>query len=72
MQDGKEDRNPSKMSFKATMKAVFWSFFGVRKRSAYERDAAHLNPVYVILAGLLGVAIFITVLIVLVKIAVAA
>lgn len=60
------------MSFKATMKAVFWSFFGVRKRSAYERDAAHLNPVYVILAGLLGVAIFITVLIVLVKIAVAA
>jgi len=60
-----------KLSFMETMKAVFWSFFGVRKRSAYERDAAHLNPLHVIIAGLIGVAIFIAVLIILVKIAVA-
>jgi len=60
-----------KLSFMATMKAVFWSFFGVRKRSSYERDAAHLNPVYVIIAGLVGVAIFIAALVILVKIAVA-
>lgn len=72
MQDRNKDERPAKLSFGAAMKAVFWSFFGVRKRSAYERDAAHLNPVYVILAGLLGVAIFIAVLIILVKIAVAA
>lgn len=54
------------------MKAVFWSFFGVRKKSSYERDAAHLNPFYVIIGGLIGVAIFIVILIILVKIAVAA
>lgn len=59
-----------KLSFAATMKAVFWSFFGVRKKSSYERDAANLNPVYLIIAALLGVAIFIAVLITLVKIAV--
>ena len=48
-----------KASFLATMKAVFWSFFGVRKRSDYEKDAANLNPVHVIIAGLIGAAIFI-------------
>ena len=60
-----------KASFGATMKAVFWSFFGVRKGRDYERDAANLNPVHVILAGLIGVAIFIGVLVLLVRIAVA-
>jgi hypothetical protein len=56
-----------KMSFGATMKAVFWSFFGVRKRSDYEKDAAQLNPVHVIIAGIIGALIFIAVLILIVK-----
>ena len=60
-----------KMSFGATMKAVFWSFFGVRKRQDYEKDAAHLNPVHVIIAGLIGAALFIAVLIAIVKLVVA-
>ena len=58
-------------SFGASMKAVFWSFFGVRKRRDYEDDAANLKPVHVIVAALLGVAIFIGVLLLLVKMAVA-
>ncbi len=60
-----------KMSFGATMKAVFWSFFGVRKRRDYEKDAAQLNPVYVIIAGLVGAALFIAVLIFIVRMVVA-
>ena len=60
-----------KMSFGATMKAVFWSFFGVRKRRDYEKDAAQLNPVYVIIAGLIGAALFIAVLIFIVRMVVA-
>jgi hypothetical protein len=60
-----------KASFLASMKAVFWSFFGVRKRRDYEDDAANLNPVHVIIAALLGAAIFIGVLVFLVKLAVA-
>lgn len=57
-------------SFLATMKAVFWSFFGVRKRRDYEQDAANLNPVHVIIAGLIGAAIFIGVLVLVVRFAV--
>lgn len=60
-----------KMSFGATLKAVFWSFFGVRKRQDYEKDAAQLNPVHVIVAGLIGAALFIAVLIFIVRMVVA-
>ena len=61
---------PRKASFLASMKAVFWSFFGVRKRRDYEHDAANLNPFHVIAAALLGVAILIGVLLLLVRMAV--
>jgi amino acid transporter len=60
-----------KASFGATMKAVFWSFFGVRKRSDYESDAHNLNPVHVIIAGLIGALLLIGVLVMLVRVAVA-
>ena len=56
-----------KASFLQTMRAVAWSFFGVRKSADYERDVAQLNPVHVVIAGLIGVAIFIGVLIALVS-----
>jgi len=60
-----------KASFGATMKAVLWSFLGIRKRSDYEKDSASLNPIYVIIAGLIGAMLFIGVLIMLVRLAVA-
>jgi amino acid transporter len=60
-----------KASFGATMKAVFWSFFGVRKSRDHAHDVANLNPVHVIIAALIGVAIFIGILLMLVRIAVA-
>jgi hypothetical protein len=60
---------PRKASFGATMKAVFWSFFGVRKRKDYEDDAANLNPVHVIIGGLIGVLIFIGILMFFVRMA---
>ncbi|HTN65193.1 MAG TPA: DUF2970 domain-containing protein [Burkholderiaceae bacterium] len=66
-----EKHEGGNLPFVAAMKAVFWSFFGVRKRSAYEKDAVHLNPVHVIIAALIGVSIFIGALVLLVKIAVA-
>jgi len=40
-------------------KAVFWSFFGVRRKSDYEHDAIHLTPVQVIVIGLIGAVAFI-------------
>lgn len=56
-----------KASFGATMKAVFWSFFGVRKKRDYESDSQQLNPVHVIVAGLIGAIIFIVTLLMIVK-----
>ena len=55
-------KKTEKTSFLGTLGAVFWSFVGLRRRSDYEKDVTGLNPVYVIIAALLGVAIFIGVL----------
>ncbi|HEU4376089.1 MAG TPA: DUF2970 domain-containing protein [Telluria sp.] len=60
-----------KASFGATMKAVFWSFMGIRKRSDYEHDSANLNPLHVIIAAVIGVLVFIGVLVMVVKFVVA-
>lgn len=68
----KDEQPPVKTaSFGATMKAVFWSFFGVRKRRDYEHDAANLNPIHVIVGGLIGVVLFIGILVVVVRLVVA-
>jgi len=48
-------------------KAVFWSFFGVRRRAEHERDLAQIKPVQVVIAGLIGAAIFVLSLVLLVK-----
>jgi hypothetical protein len=45
--------------FWATLRAVLWSFLGVRKRSAYQKDAATLNVKAVIVAGLIAGLIFV-------------
>ena len=50
-------------SFVQTLRAVAWSFFGVRKRSEYEKDVNQLNPVHVIIAGILAGAVFVGVLV---------
>ena len=48
-------------------KAVAWSFFGIRKGSEYERDVAELKPQHVIVAGIVSAALFVVVLVVVVK-----
>ncbi|RJG03558.1 DUF2970 domain-containing protein [Noviherbaspirillum sedimenti] len=66
MQDLK-DAAKRKMSFGATLKAILWAFFGVRKKSGYEQDTAQLNPVYLIIAGLIVAVVFIVTLLLIVK-----
>lgn len=48
-------------------KAVFWAFLGVRRQQDYDADAEGLRPVQVIITGLISAAIFVGVLVVLVK-----
>jgi DUF2970 family protein len=52
---------------KGAFLAVFWSFFGVRKRADYESDAQRLKPQHVIAAGLASAAVFVLVLFGIVK-----
>ncbi len=56
-----------KGSFAQTLRAVAWSFFGVRKGSEYEKDVSQLNPVHVVIAGVIGAALFIVALLLLVN-----
>ncbi|MFG6446940.1 DUF2970 domain-containing protein [Roseateles sp. BYS180W] len=56
-----------KGSFLGTLRAVAWSFFGVRKKSGYDQDVSQLNPVHVIIAGVLGAVLFVLVLVLLVQ-----
>ena len=56
-----------KGSLVRTFSAVAWSFFGVRKSAEYEKDVAQLNPVHVILAGVVAAAVFVVGLLLLVK-----
>jgi hypothetical protein len=58
---------PRKASFAEVAKAVFWSFFGVRKKKDYERDSVSISPVQVIIAGLIGAALFVLTLVMVVK-----
>lgn len=48
--------------FGATIKAVLWSFLGVRKRSSYQTDTQSLDPKAVIVAGVLAGVIFVLVI----------
>ncbi len=50
-------------SFGSTMLAIAWSFVGLRRRKDFDQDVGGLNPVYVLLAGLLGTALLIASLI---------
>ncbi|MCW5632701.1 MAG: DUF2970 domain-containing protein [Rubrivivax sp.] len=50
-----------------TVRAVLWSFFGVRRRAEYERDVQRLDPRHVVVAGIVAAALFVLLLVVLVR-----
>lgn len=62
---------PRKPSFWRTVKAVAWSFVGLRAKGDYEEDVKNLSPLHIIAVGLLGVFVFVAVLVLLVNWAVA-
>ena len=56
-----------KASLWQTVRAVCWSFFGIRKSSAYQDDLAKLNPLHIIAVAFVAVALFVVALILLVR-----
>jgi Protein of unknown function (DUF2970) len=58
---------PQRPSFWRTVKTVAWSFIGLRGRKGYEQDVRNVNPLHLVLVGLLGVFVFVGGLIALVN-----
>ena len=56
-----------KGSLRRTEGAVAWSFFGVRKARDLERDASELNPLHVVIVGVVAAALFVVALVFLVN-----
>jgi DUF2970 family protein len=56
-----------KGSLRGTVLAVVWSFLGIRRRADYAKDVAQLNPIHVVVAGIVGAALFVIVLVLLVR-----
>ncbi len=61
------EQSSSKAGFFATIKAVAWSFFGVRRSKDHESDFSNLNPVHVIIAGIVMGVLFVLTLITIVR-----
>jgi hypothetical protein len=60
---GLRDALGRKGSLWRTLTAVAWAFFGVRKSKDYAKDLEQLNPLHLVIAGLLGAALFVALLI---------
>lgn len=58
-------------SFWRSVKAVAWSFVGIRKNSEYQEDLAKVNPFHIIVVGILSALLLVIGLIALVNLVVA-
>ena len=56
-----------KGSFIQAVRAVAWSFVGLRSKKEFENDAQQLNPIHVVVVGFAGVALFIGALVLIVN-----
>jgi hypothetical protein len=56
-----------KTSIWRTVKAVAWSFIGLRKGSEYQKDIEKLNPLHIVVVGLVGIFLLVLALIGIVK-----
>jgi len=59
-------------SFLRSVKLVAWSFLGIRSNKGYRDDLAKVNPLHVVLVGLVGAVLLVVGLISLAKWVVAA
>ncbi|MEO8202740.1 MAG: DUF2970 domain-containing protein [Betaproteobacteria bacterium] len=58
---------PRKASGAEVARAVFWSFFGVRKKKDYASDSARISPAQIVVAGLFGGVVLVLTLVMIVK-----
>jgi hypothetical protein len=58
---------PKQASLRQVVAAVLWSFFGVRKGEAMQRDVGTIKPHQVIIVGVLLAAVLVVVLLIVVR-----
>jgi len=56
-----------KGSLIGTVKAVLWGFLGVRRNADYQDDIAKLNPIHLVVVGLIMALVFVFSLILIVR-----
>lgn len=56
------EKRDSRASVLQVAAAIFWSFFGVRKRKSYHQDVQKITPVQAIIGGLVGAVILVATL----------
>ncbi|MFL6625155.1 MAG: DUF2970 domain-containing protein [Vitreoscilla sp.] len=59
-----------KANFGQTFRAVAWSFLGIRRSTDHAEDVKKLNPIHVVIAAVVGAAVFVVFLVVLVRFAI--
>jgi hypothetical protein len=59
---------PRPAAFLQVLGAVFWSFLGIRKRAAGERDMLTIKPLHVVVAGVLLAAVLVAAVLALVTV----
>jgi hypothetical protein len=70
--DQPESPTARKANFGQTFRAVAWSFLGIRRSADHEQDVKKLNPIHVVIAAVLGAAVFVVFLVVVVHFVIAA
>lgn len=58
---------PRRGSLLRTVKAVAWSFVGLRQGSEYQKDIQQLHPLHIVAVGFVGVVLFVGTLVLIVK-----
>jgi amino acid transporter len=57
------DRPTQKSSLLRTVKAVAWSFIGLRKGSEFAEDVKQLNPLHLVAVGIAGAVVLVLALV---------
>ena len=66
-----EERIPMKASPLVVARTILWSFLGIRRGAEHEAEMVRLRPVQIVVAGVIGAAALVLLLVALVRFIVA-
>jgi len=67
MSESPPTHDPPPARFLQIVRAVLWSFFGVRKQRMLQQDIATIKPLHIVVAGVIGGLVFVLTLILIVR-----